>query len=315
VLKYAFLFKFVAGILVTSLAFAGTPVIGIITASGHFTLERSVVWGNSTLFDGVMVETQQASSELALRNGAKVQLGGSSRAKVWENRVLLEKGVGQVAGPASYAIEAGGLKVNGAAPGSRVRVGLTYRVDVAALTGTARVVSGRGVVLASIPAGRHMSFSMQAAENAIVTRSGCLLYKDSHYILQDEDTQEIAEVSAPDLAANVGNRVEVTGTTTGAKPEVAGATIFLAATAIAQKSQGGCLSAASALDARTEVPSGSPSAVGAGAGSAPVSAAAPAVAAHTGLSTGAIVGIIAAGGGAAAAAGVLAMGKKSSTSP
>jgi hypothetical protein len=314
VLKSALFLKVVAGTVVTSIAFAGTPVIGIITASGHFTLERSVVWGNSTLFDGATVETQQASSELALRNGAKVQLGAASRAKVWENRVLLEKGVGQVAGTESYAIEAGGLKVNAGTPGARVRVGLTYRVEVASLAGTARVTTSKGVLLASIPAGRRMSFSMQAAENAMVTRSGCLVYKDGHYILQDEDTQEVAEISAPDLASNVGNRVEVTGTTTGAKPNVAGATLFLSANAVAQKSQGGCLSVASALDARAEIPSGSSSAVGAGSAAAPIAAGA-AVGAHTGLSTGAIVGIVAAGGGAAAAAGVLAMGKKSSTSP
>ncbi len=294
------------------MAFAGTPVIGIITASGHFTLERSVVWGNSTLFDGVTVETQGASSELALRNGAKLQLGAASRAKVWQNRLLLEKGVGQIAGPSSYGIEAGGLSVHAGSDNARVRVGMTDRIEVISIAGTARVMGRSGVLLAAIPSGRRMSFAMQAAENGVVTRTGCLLYKDGHYILQDENTQEVLEVSAPNLADNVGNRVEVTGATSSAKPAVAIATISLVATNVVQKSQGGCLSAASALDAKTEIAPGSAAATDplpAGAG------AAAAVGAHTGLSTGAIVGIVAAGGGAAAAAGVLAMGKKSSTSP
>ena len=300
------------------MAFAGTPVIGIITASGHFTLERSVVWGNSTLFDGVTVETQDASSELALRNGARLQLGASSRAKVWQNRLLLEKGVGQIAGSMSYGIEAGGLKVHPGAYNARLRVGLTDRVEVVSLAGTARVVNGAGVLLAAIPSGRRMSFSMQAAETGTVTRSGCLLYKDGHFILQDENTEEIIEVSAPNLADNVGNRVEVTGATSSAKPAVASATISVVATSVVQKSQGGCLSAASALDAKTEMPSGSGSAIAAGATAGAVAGAAAGAAAAgvgAGLSTGAIVGIVAAGGGAAAAAGVLAMGKKSSTSP
>ena len=52
-----------------AIALAGSPAIGIVTASGSFTLENSKVWGNSTLFDGSTVETSQASSSLALRNG------------------------------------------------------------------------------------------------------------------------------------------------------------------------------------------------------------------------------------------------------
>src|SRR5258708_23013995 len=43
--------------------------IGIITASGHFTLQGSQVWGNATLFDGASIETGAASSQLALRSG------------------------------------------------------------------------------------------------------------------------------------------------------------------------------------------------------------------------------------------------------
>ena len=322
-MKYAFSSKLLAGTVAASLAFAGTPVIGIITASGHFTVERSEVWGNSTLFDGTMVETKSASSELALRNGVKLQLAASSRARVWANRLSLEKGVGQVAGPDSYGIEAGGLTVRGGSESGRLRVGVSDRIEVASLAGTARVVNGKGVLLAAIPAGRSMSFSMQAADSGVMTRSGCLVYKDGHYLLQDENTQEVAEVTGSDLSQNVGSRVEVTGTATGAKPALPIATISIKATGIAQKSQGGCLSVAAALDAKTEVAAGPGSgtaiatgaAAGAATGAAVGAAAGAAAGTGAGLSTGAIVGIVAGGGGAAAAVGVLAMSKKSSTSP
>jgi hypothetical protein len=319
VLKSAFSSKLLAGIVAASLAFAGTPVIGIITASGHFTVERSEVWGNSTLFDGTMVETKSASSELALRNGVKLQLAASSRARVWANRLSLEKGIGQVAATDSYPIEAGGLTVRGS-ESSRMRVGVSDRVEVASLSGTARVVTGKGLLLAAIPAGRSMSFSMQAAESGVMTRSGCLVYKDGHFLLQDENTQEVAEVTGPDLAQNVGSRVEVTGTASSAKPAVSIATISITATSVAQKSQGGCLSVAAALSGQTEVPgpgmgTGKAVAVGAATGAAAGAAVGAAAGSAAGLSTGAIVGIVAAGGGAAAAAGVLAMSKKGSTSP
>jgi hypothetical protein len=40
------------------------PAIGIVTASGHFSVEGSQVWGNATLFEGATVETSSASSIL-----------------------------------------------------------------------------------------------------------------------------------------------------------------------------------------------------------------------------------------------------------
>ena len=59
-------------------------------------MEGSQVWGNATLFDGATVETSSASSELLLRNGVKLQLGVESRAQIWQNRLVLEKGAAQL---------------------------------------------------------------------------------------------------------------------------------------------------------------------------------------------------------------------------
>jgi len=82
--------------LISALAVAAAPAIGIVTASGHFTLDRSQVWGNATVFEGSVVETRSASSEIALRNGAKLQLAKDSRARILSDRVVIEKGIGQV---------------------------------------------------------------------------------------------------------------------------------------------------------------------------------------------------------------------------
>src|SRR5579859_4863926 len=84
--------SFLSYLLFSAIAVAA-PAIGIVTASGHFNVEGSQVWGNATLFDGATVETSSASSELALRNGVQVQLGAGSRARIWQNRLVLEKGV------------------------------------------------------------------------------------------------------------------------------------------------------------------------------------------------------------------------------
>jgi hypothetical protein len=297
-----------------SVVFAGTPAIGIVTASGHFMLENSVVWGNSTLFDGSTVETGQASSSLALRNGVKIELGAASKANVFADRAILERGVGVIAGV--YEIDAAGLKIKSS--GARLRVAVSDRVEVDAVSGTARVSTSAGLLLASIPAGRSMNFSMQAGSTGAVTRTGCLLYKDGHFILQDEYTLEVSELSGGDavmrdLRTNAGNRVQISGGTTSAKPAVAAATISINVVLVTAKSTGGCLSVAATLDAQTEAPAGAGKAVAAGAAAG--AAAGGAAGAAAGLSTGAIIGIVAAVAGGGAAAALVATHSKSSTSP
>jgi hypothetical protein len=301
-----------------SAVYAGTPAIGIVTASGHVTVERSEVWGNSTLFDGATVETKSSSSDLALRNGVRVQLAAESRARIWQNHIALERGIGQMAAPASYELDAAGLRIRGASESpnetTRLRVTIGDRVEVMALAGAARVTNGAGLLLASIPAGRGMSFSQQAGATGAVMRTGCLLYKDSHFIFQDENTQEVAELSARDallndLKNNTGNRIEVTGTAGATKPVVSIATLLVNVSAITVKSQGGCLSAAAALNAQTEAPAGGP---------APAPGQTPSVSTGGGgggMSTGAKVAIIAAIAGGGAGAAIALAGHKSSTSP
>jgi hypothetical protein len=260
-----------SSLLISAVAFAA-PAIGIVTASGHFSVEGSQVWGNATLFDGATVETSAASSELALRNGVRVQLGAGSRARIWQNRLVLEKGIAQLAAPGSFEV---------------------------------RVLNNANLIRAPYKG----SVAMQAAQGQTV-HTGCIVYKDGRFLLQDQTTQEVIELSGPDLASNVGNRVEARGAASSARPGVIPATSVMNIASIAPQAQGGCLSVAAALNARTDVPVSAPGA----AGATPPAEVSPAPAAHAGLSTGAKVGIVAAVGGGGAAAAVLATKGKSSTS-
>jgi hypothetical protein len=295
---------------------SAAPAIGIVSASGHFTVGGSEVWGNATLFDGTVVQTTSASSELALRNGVKVQLAAGSRAQVYADRLVLDAGTGQVAQAAPFEVDAGGLQVRGAG----VRVGLGRTIEIAALTGAAKVSGKGGVLLAAIPAGHRMNLAFQAAQSGTLTRSGCLVYRDAHFILQDDSTQEVVELNgnAQDLSKNLGNRVEVKGTASGARPAVSIATSVLAVSAVSPQSEGGCLVVASNLNAQTEMPKeGASKAAAAAAGAAGGAAAGGAAAgAATGISAGAVVGIVAGGGAAAGTAAYFATrSSKSSTSP
>lgn len=299
----------------TASALAASRPIGIITASGHFTLDRSQVWGNATLFTGEKVETDTASSQATLRNGVTIQLSSASSASVSENRLTLWKGVGQVAAPESYEIEAGGLAIRSVSGPGRLRVGWSPggQIEVSALAGSARVTSaGTGAVLASIPAGRRMNFAMQAAAGGMITRTGCLLYKDGHFLMQDQNTQEVVELLGPNLAENLGNRVTVTGTASSARPTLNIATSLVNVTNVVAQQQGGCLSVAAALDAQTTVanPPGPNAPPSPGAPKPPLPSAS-----GGGMSTGAKVAIGAAVVGGGVGAALALSGKKSSTSP
>ena len=224
---------------------AKSPAIGVVTASGHFILDRSEVWGNATLFDGGKIETGAASSEAALRNGVKIQLASASSATVGESQLTLTKGTGQVAATEDYQVTAGGLAIRSIGGASRLRVAWLAggAVEVTALSGVARVANRTGLVLASIPAGRHMNFALQAAAG-VVTRTGCLLSKDGRFLLQDQSTQEVLEIRGNDLGAQVGNRVTITGTASALRPALAAASGILNATTVTLQETGGCLSVA-----------------------------------------------------------------------
>jgi hypothetical protein len=262
--------------LLFSVAALAAPAIGIVTASGHFSVEGSQVWGNATLFDGTTVETSAASSELDLRNGVKVHLAAGSRARVWQNRLVLEKGIAQLAAPVSF----------------EARVSQQAKLIRAPFKG---------------------SVAMQAAQGQ-TAHTGCMVYKDGHFLLQDQNTQDVIEISGRDLPPNVGNRVEVRGAVSNA-PGVAPATSSMNVVSVALVAQGGCLSIAATLDAKTEVPATAAAPVAASAKPpSPPPSPSPTPAAHTGMSTGAKIGIVAAIGGGGAGAAIALSGPKSSTS-
>jgi hypothetical protein len=280
---------------------AAAPAIGIATASGDFRMEQSRVWGNSTLFDGSTIETGAASSQLALRTGAKLQLATDSRARVFATRLELEKGAGQLTTPVKFEINARGLRVL-AGSNSRlsVKLGDARMVEVAAFSGLVRVAGPHGLLLASLAPGEALSFDPQAP--GPVTLNGCLLYKEGAYILLDEATGNVVELRGGNLAGEVGNRVQATGAVNTATP-TAGAKQVVDVRDSKVSEKGGCLGAATQLGASTSAPT--------------PTGAAPAAAEHTGMSSGAKTGLIIAviGGGAAGAAIAAKGSSKSSTSP
>jgi hypothetical protein len=265
---------------VFSTSFAASPAIGLVVANGSFQLDHSSVRGAATLFDGNEIETNVSASQLQLNNGVNLHLAAESRARVYESRLVLEKGIGQLES-ANYRIEAAGLQVEADRPGATVRVQLTgpQRVVVAARDGGVRVSNSGGVLIARLDSGREMTFEPQDSGGAVATKvSGILALKDGKFVVVDRATNVMMQLQGAGLEAEVGNLVEITGTVDSAAPTVPGASQLIDVTDIKRLTKGARAAAA-----------------GAGAGAAGVGAVG---AAAGGLSTGAIVAIV---GGVAAA--------------
>lgn len=275
----------VAALMVVNPAPAAAPVIGTVTAAGAFRVDSSGVTGNATLFEGSLVETASAGSTTNLQSGARVSLAPFSKGRFFGDHVILERGAGQLEKAENFRVEARGLTVQpetGTTSG-RVILGSGARVEVAAFTGSFRVLNDRGMLVASLASGRAMEFEQQPS-NTPSKLSGCLTMRGVHYLLTDETTSVVVELGGAGLDKEKGNRVEVTGATDPTATPVSDASQFIRISSIKRLGKG--------------CPAGSGAAAAAGAGGGSPGKAAGGASSHAGLSTTTIAII----GGVAAAA-------------
>ena len=194
---------------------SAASAIGIATAKGSFQVDNATVSGNSTLFDGALVETGTVGTVLELDGGVRMYLGSASRAKVYRDRLILERGEGQIESAGRYKFEAGNLRILPASPEATARVALQgdSRVRVSALAGDLQVTTDTGTLLASLDPGRTLEFEPQAAGAAAPFRvSGCVQKQDGRFLLQDDTAAVSFELQGPELEEAVGQRVEILGT-------------------------------------------------------------------------------------------------------
>jgi hypothetical protein len=234
-------------------AWSAGPVIGIAIANGTFHVDNAQVAGNTTLFDGSTIETTEASSRLRLRDGTRVELAAGSRAVVFQDRALLEKGFGEFQAASGYEIEARGLRISSARGTSimRVRLDGEKMVLVAALNGPARVFKASGPLIANVAAGATLRFDAQAQPENAARMSGCLLRKAGRFILVDQTAGIVVELhgDATQLSAQLGNRVEIQGTVDASGQPAEGASQVVRVSSLDQIGPGGCVAAAQGVGA------------------------------------------------------------------
>jgi len=191
---------------------AAPPSIGIVKSTGEFRVNGSAVPGNSTLFEGDVVETSAARSVVQL-GATQFTLLPASRAHIFRDRTVLEKGSGLLAGAQNDAVEAATLRIVQTAKNSMVQVEISApnRVSVAVREGGAEVRNSSGVLVASLRTGMALAFEPQAGASTAVEMTGAVTKQDGKFYLTDPCTNVKVQLLGVDLDRYVGKREDVAG--------------------------------------------------------------------------------------------------------
>jgi len=221
------------------LASGAVPVIGTVVAKGAFRVDNATVTGNATLFEGATIETKSAESRMELASGARISLSTESKARFYGDHMILEKGEGQLQKASGFRLEARGLTIQPETGNASARVALAggARVELAALTGSFRVLNTRGVLVANVGAGRTLALEPQATDTT-TKLTGTLSKVGGHYLLTDETTNVTVELAGSGLAKEVGNRVEITGAMDPTATPVTDASQFIRVTSLKHLGKG-----------------------------------------------------------------------------
>src|ERR1700733_3410610 len=131
---------------------ASPSSVGFVVTNGQAEVDGSIVHGNSTLFQGSLIQAGSATSDLMFPGGSNLLLQPESAVRVYREYAVLQNGVATKHGNNAYALIADGLKVSSLSPQGSVVVGLKDRnhLEVTAQSGPAEIRNARGILLARL---------------------------------------------------------------------------------------------------------------------------------------------------------------------
>jgi hypothetical protein len=215
---------------------ASPSSIGFVVTNGQAQIDGAVVHGNSTLFQGSVVQAGSATSDLMFPGGSNLLLQPDSTVKVYREYAVLQKGA--VVQRGTHGLVADGLKISSVSTQGAIVVGMKDKshLEVAAQGGPAEVRTSTGALVARLEAGKALSFAIQVPQQNSPPLSGQsatpsgqasspagaqltlhgVLRKDhpgryGHYLLTDIATNVTYELQGSGLDDLVGASVEATG--------------------------------------------------------------------------------------------------------
>ena len=225
---------------------ASPSSVGFVVTNGQAEVDGSVVHGNTTLFQGSLVQAGSATSDLMFPGGSNLLLQPESAVKVYREYAVLQRGA--VIQRGTHGLVANGLKISSLSTQGAIVVGMKDRlhIEVAAQGGPAEVRTPAGALVARLEPGKTLSFAIQVSQQnstsaqlqqnspppasgqssppagqaappaaAQLTLHG-ILRKDhpgryGHYLLTDQATNVTYELQGSGLDDLVGASVEATG--------------------------------------------------------------------------------------------------------
>lgn len=200
----------VIALLAISRAYAAPAHIGVAMAHGEFLVDHAAVRGTSTVFEGSVIATRNVGSDIQLTSGAQIRLAPGSEGRVYRDRLVLQKGMGEVNGT-RYRVEALGLTVL-PAPATRVSLLSPASIQVAAVGGNVSVNNGNGFEIARVLPGAPLEFTVQSGATAPIVIVGKLERKNGQYVLTDRSTGTEYVIVGENLEAHLNKIVEIQGT-------------------------------------------------------------------------------------------------------
>jgi len=292
---------------------AATGAIGTAATTGEFLLDGAEVRGNASVLDGSLVQTTTGAVRLTLKDGAEVDLANGSQGKIYRDRVVLEQGASQSRG---LPVDIQGVRVSPAKAG-KVRIGTdgARRFEVTAVNGTASVRNPQGVLIAEVPKGESLAFAFQdtntgAGAGAATQITGCIerIKGTNNFVLRDSTTQVVYQVAGPDVEANVGKNVTISGSPDASAPPLDGTSQMVRETSLTPAGGKGC---------KSEIPAAAAAAGGGGGAAAAAAGGGGGIGGTSVASIAIISGIVVGGtlGGLAAAGAFSSPSTPSNTSP
>lgn len=202
-----------------SMASAAPSNIGIVMTTGEVQVDGSSVRGNSALFSGSLVQSQDAISNLQFSDGTNAVMRPGASMTVYRERSVLQMGVATQHGVDKHPVFADGLRIAGVTPNADALVGVkdSSHIEVAAQQGETDVWTSSGNLVARVEPGKPLSFTMNAMGGPAngVKLQGILR---PHYLLTDEQTNVTYQLQGSGLDKLVGTSVEATGAVLGGNP-------------------------------------------------------------------------------------------------
>jgi hypothetical protein len=315
--------------------FAEPRYIGTASCAGNFWVDSAGISNHATIFENSTIETEDAAARVQIAGEVRIVVDARSRARVYQDHLVLENGRVQLDSGKGYRIDARTIRVMLSKPGARaiVTAGASGEVEVAALGATVRIANAEGVAVANVAAGRAVELRLgQTSEASVLT--GCVVKEGSVYTLRDEVSAITVELRGREVANQVGQRVQVTGAVVPAQRALAPADQVMQARAVhalgtacgAGSAEASAVTGARARTApqpdnggtgtTTAGDAGTAGGGGATAGNGGATSTAGTATAGGGISTAVIAGVAIAAAAAGTAAGIVAtQGHKAPISP